>query len=65
MPEKKKEGTIKIQWVRSVIGSTKKQKEVVRGLGLRRLGQTVERADTPAVRGMVQKIPHLVQVVGK
>lgn len=65
MAEKKKRDTIKIQWVRSGIGSTKKQREVVRGLGLRRLGQIVERADTPAVRGMVQKIPHLVQVVGK
>ncbi len=61
----KKSGKFKIQWVRSWIGCPEKQRAVVRGLGLRRLGQVVERVDTPAVRGMVKKIPHLVKVVGE
>jgi len=47
----------------SVIGCPEKQRETVRGLGLRRLNQVVERVDTPAVRGMVNKIPHLVAIV--
>ena len=59
----KKIGTFKIQWVRSWIGCPEKQRAVVRGLGLRRLGHVVERVYTPAVRGMVKKIPHLVKVV--
>ena len=59
----KKIGKFKIQWVRSWIGCPEKQRAVVRGLGLRRLGHAVERVDTPAVRGMVKKIPHLVKVV--
>jgi large subunit ribosomal protein L30 len=61
----KKSGKFKIQWVRSWIGCPEKQRAVVRGLGLRRLGHVVERVDTPAVRGMVKKIPHLVKVVGE
>lgn len=60
---KRKSGQIKIKWVRSWIGCTEKQRAVVRGLGLRRLHHVVERPDTPAVRGMVNKIPHLVEVV--
>jgi large subunit ribosomal protein L30 len=47
----------------SVIGCPEKQRATVRGLGLRRLHQVVEREDTPAVRGMVTKIPHLVEIV--
>ena len=61
----KKSGKFKIQWVRSWIGCPEKQRAVVRGLGLRRLGHVVERVDTPAVRGMVKKSPHLVKVVGE
>jgi large subunit ribosomal protein L30 len=57
------EGKIKIQLVRSMIGRPEKQRRVVRGLGLRRLNQVVERPDTPAIRGMVRKIPHLVRIV--
>jgi large subunit ribosomal protein L30 len=56
-------GMIRIQLVRSVIGSSKKQRAVVQGLGLRRLNQVVERLDTPEIRGMVNKVPHLVQVI--
>jgi len=60
---RKKSDTLKIKWVRSWISCTEKQRAVVRGLGLRRLQQVVERPDTPAVRGMVNKIPHLVEIV--
>ncbi len=54
---------LKIKQVRSVIGRPRKQREVLRGLGLRRMHQVVEREDTPAVRGMVAKVPHLAQLV--
>jgi large subunit ribosomal protein L30 len=54
---------IKIQQVRSPIGFPRNQREVLRSLGLKRIRQVVERADSPAVRGMVNKIPHLVQIV--
>lgn len=60
---KKKSTTIKVRQVRSVIGRPRGQREVVRSLGLRRTYQVVERQDTPAVRGMVAKIPHLVEIV--
>jgi large subunit ribosomal protein L30 len=56
-------GTLKIKMIGSVIGCPQKQRETVRGLGLRRLNQVVERIDTPAVRGMVKKVPHLVAIV--
>jgi large subunit ribosomal protein L30 len=56
-------GTVKIKMIGSVIGCPDKQRETVRGLGLRRLHQVVERVDTPAVRGMVKKVPHLVAIV--
>ena len=54
---------IKVRMVGSVIGCTEGQRATVRGLGLRRLHQVVEREDTPMVRGMIRKIPHLVEVV--
>ena len=54
---------LRIQQVRSAIGRPPNQHEVLRSLGLRRMHQVVERQDTPAVRGMVAKIPHLVQLV--
>jgi large subunit ribosomal protein L30 len=56
-------GTIRITMIGSVIGCPRKQRETVRGLGLRRMHQVVERPDTPAIRGMVKKIPHLVAIV--
>lgn len=61
--ENKKTGTLKIKWVRSAIGCTRDMRQTVRGLGLRRLHQVVEREDTAAVRGMVDKVRHLVIVV--
>jgi len=57
------EGKIKIKLVRSPICTPAKQRAVVRGLGLRKLNQVVERPDTPVFRGMVNKVPHLLQVV--
>ncbi len=55
--------TIKVKQIGSVIGCTDDQRATVRGLGLRRMNQVVEREDTPMVRGMVRKVPHLVAVV--
>lgn len=60
---KKAPKTIFVRWVRSGIGFSKHQKQMVRSLGLRRLNQTVELQDTPPVRGLVARIPHLVEVV--
>ncbi len=57
------QGTIHIQWRRSGIGFTRRQKEMVRSLGLRRLNEVVERPDTPQIRGLVAAIPHLVEIV--
>jgi large subunit ribosomal protein L30 len=53
---------IRVTLVRSPIGYTKDQRATANALGLRRLHQTVEHKDTPALRGMIQKIIHLVQV---
>jgi large subunit ribosomal protein L30 len=57
------EGMIKIKLYRSPNSTPEKQRRVVRGLGLRKLNQVVERPDTPVFRGMVKKVPHLLQVV--
>ncbi|HKF20018.1 MAG TPA: 50S ribosomal protein L30 [Candidatus Angelobacter sp.] len=54
---------IKIQYVRSKICTPVKHKLVVKGLGFTRLNQVIEREDSPSIRGMIAKIPHLVQVV--
>jgi large subunit ribosomal protein L30 len=54
--------TLKITLRRSPIGFDRKQKLVVQGLGLRRIGYTVELPDTPATRGMILKVRHLVDV---
>ncbi len=62
MTAKKKSGTLRIRWVRSSIGCPQDVRQTIRGLGLRRLHQVVERPDTPAIRGMIQKVRHLVEV---
>jgi large subunit ribosomal protein L30 len=54
---------LKLQLVRSPIGGTERQRATVKALGLRRLHQIVEHSDSPATRGMVQKVAHLVRVV--
>jgi large subunit ribosomal protein L30 len=51
---------VKITLVKSTIGFNSDQAKVVRGMGLRRIGHTVELADTPATRGMIHKVRHLV-----
>jgi large subunit ribosomal protein L30 len=56
-------GTVKVKQIGSLIGCTDGQRACVRGLGLRKLHQVVERQDTPMVRGMIRKVPHLVAVV--
>ena len=55
--------TIKVQLVRSPIGCKESHRATVRGLGLRKLGSVSELQDTPAVRGMINKISYLVQVL--
>ena len=54
---------MKITLVKSPIGFNRKQEQVVEGLGLRRLSYTVELVDTPATRGMIHKVRHLVRSV--
>ena len=54
---------IRIQYYRSFIAFPKTQKEIVRSLGLTKLNQVVERPDTPAARGVVAKVPHLLRII--
>ena len=63
MAEAKGAGRLRVRLVRSTIGCSWKQEQVVRGLGLRRIGHVVELPDTPATRGMIHKVRHLVEVV--
>jgi large subunit ribosomal protein L30 len=53
---------LRIRWVRSAIGNPVAVRQTIRGLGLHRLHETVERPDTPAIRGMIDKVRHLVEV---
>ncbi|HUA60833.1 MAG TPA: 50S ribosomal protein L30 [Verrucomicrobiae bacterium] len=55
--------TIKIKLYRSPICTPEKHKRVVKGLGLRKLNQVVERPDSMKFRGMVKKVPHLLKIV--
>jgi large subunit ribosomal protein L30 len=65
--EKKKQdeggGKIRIQYYRSAIGFPETQKEIVRSVGFTKLNQVVERPDTAAMRGMVEKVPHLIRII--
>lgn len=56
-------GTVKVKWVVSAISCTDDMRATIRGLGLRRMQQVVERQDTPETRGMIHKVRHLVKVV--
>jgi large subunit ribosomal protein L30 len=58
------QGKLQLRWVRSAICAPQKHKLVVKGLGFTRLNQVIERPDTAAIRGMVAKVPHLVEIVG-
>ena len=55
--------SLRLKLVRSPIGATERQRATVRALGLRKLHQVVEHADSPVTRGMVQKVEHLVVIV--
>lgn len=55
-------GKLLIRWVRSAIGHPRHVRQTIRGLGLHRLHETVERPDTEAIRGMIYKVRHLVEV---
>jgi large subunit ribosomal protein L30 len=68
MADEKKEqagegGTIRIQYYRSSISTPKTHKQIVKSLGLTKLNQIVERPDTPAMRGFVEKVPHLLRII--
>ena len=58
-------GTVKVKQTKSAIGRVETHKACLRGLGLRRIGHVVEVEDTPAVRGMINKVYYMVQVEGE
>ena len=53
---------VRVTYVKSAIGYSKKQKGTIEALGFRKLYQTVEHIDTPAIRGMINKVSHLVEL---
>ena len=57
------ESTVKVTLVKSVIGTTQSHRDTVLGLGLKKIGQVRELQDTPAVRGMINKVAYLVRIV--
>jgi large subunit ribosomal protein L30 len=59
------EKTVRVTLVKSTAGRLKKHKACVAGLGLRRIGHTVEVEDTPAVRGMINRVNYMLQVEGE
>jgi large subunit ribosomal protein L30 len=56
-------GSITIQYYRSSIGYSKSQKQIVKSLGITKMNQKVTRPDTPSMRGIVAKVPHLLRIV--
>lgn len=62
--EEQAEGkTIRIQYYRSYIAAPKTHKTIVQSIGLTKLNQIVERPDTPSMRGVVAKVPHLLRII--
>lgn len=59
----KKPSMLRIRQIRSPIGCPRPQRDALMGLGLRRIRHEVERQDTPAVRGLIAKVSHLVELV--
>jgi large subunit ribosomal protein L30 len=55
--------TLRVRQIRSLAGRPQPQREAIRSLGLRRIRHEVERVDSAAVRGMIAKVPHLVEIV--
>ncbi len=62
MAKKQEPKTLRVTLVKSPIGYTEVQKRTVRALGLRRMNQTVEHTDSPALRGMLQSIVHMIKI---
>lgn len=62
MPRKKAAKSLRVTQIKSVIGCPSDQKATVRALGLKRINDSVEQVDSPAVRGMIFKVEHLVKV---
>ena len=62
MTDRTRDKMVNVTLVKSTIGCDRKQAAVVKGLGLRRIRHTVELRDTPATRGMIHKVRHLVEV---
>jgi len=58
----REEKQLKIKLVRSLIGRPRRQRETIKGLGLRKLNSEVIRQDRPEIRGMINKVPHLLEV---
>jgi len=59
---KKTDAKLKIKWIRSFIGCPRSMRQTIRGLGFRRMNQIIEHPDTPAIRGMIARVHHLVEV---
>ncbi len=57
------EKTIKVKWRRSAIGRPEEQKKIIKGLGFKRLNQTLTLPDRPEIRGMIDHVCHLVKVM--
>jgi len=53
---------LRLRLIRSIIGLSPKQEATVRALGLRRINQEVVQSDTPTIRGMIAKVPHMLEV---
>lgn len=53
---------LRLRWVKSSIGYSKRQKGTIKALGFRKLGDVVEHDDTPAIRGMADKVNHLIDL---
>ena len=63
-PDSAHKGTLRLKLAKSGIATPKNQKATIRALGFRRVGEVVERPDTPEVRGRIRKIRHLVEIIG-
>jgi large subunit ribosomal protein L30 len=61
--EQETSGMIKLQYYRSMIGYSKKQKDIVKSLGITKLNQVVERPDNASMRGIAAKVPHLIRII--
>ena len=60
---KKNDHTIKVKWIKSAIGKPGHQKKTIRGLGFKRLHQTLTLPDRPEIRGMIHRVGHLLDVL--